>query len=822
MASESGFSFTAESSIDSVPEEKSDKATGRYSTDSCKVCAEPRHRASGYCQVHKRAYDNIYKQCKGKGKNAEASSAWDQIFGEGGDDVIRQKVLCDYIAAHPDGKEDLRKPRGKVDLTQYIHETGARQSTDDVGFLAKLDYEAFLQRTFQSRGWDKVKANAEWELLKNNPATISDQKGPSKLPLRLYVSSTYLGEDRVENRAGVYESKAVKQATKAQRNMQSEQVQQLRGETQRGFNRDLLAGESLAALGSTFAHALPTGALTAPVGQLVSAEGLVVAAAGGQREVGGSGSRVASEAGLEEPTPKKIRTVDMLSQRNTAHSDLERELNKLVGGVSGLIQDAMITHTQGDATLDEDFMETLKQRYELLLLCLGKTAKLSKEDEQQKVALESLDVVVAATKRFTEDIDDAETLAANKHLLVKQDAEEEHVHKSRVHQKMLAQEMSRLVFMPVEDPSALRSLSHLQSLLRQLRKVTTPDALETIVTEVQQAKAALEELKKSVKQSSTDLKGNLAKRARDQQREARAKEKREREGQTKRKSEADSKDKLKTGVKIFAIMQDMLDQPVPMDRYETTKQDGSAGALDKPFVVAPCEKIKGIDGVLLKTLESWSLQFRGAAQCRSADRRTQAPLSAAAGLAAANAIIQDFMPAAAASLNKSTLAQAVSQTWLFGYMPDLEAILPEPGCLGSVRLHVGGQCSVVAARPSELCKHLIAAGACFSDKAKPSILELIAWLKAATVQQLQAVKKDCSLWAAVVQEGSALVMPPGYIVVLKPENNKQVWGLRRSFFNTSASVIEDLKCLQELHKFASLSDDSNRLQELVVIAGAKA
>ena len=78
MASESGFSFTAESSIDAVPEEKSDKATGRYSTDSCKVCAEPRHRASGYCQVHKRAYDNIYKQCKGKDKNAEASSAWDQ------------------------------------------------------------------------------------------------------------------------------------------------------------------------------------------------------------------------------------------------------------------------------------------------------------------------------------------------------------------------------------------------------------------------------------------------------------------------------------------------------------------------------------------------------------------------------------------------------------------------------------------------------------------------------------------------------------------------------------------------------------------------
>ena len=103
-----------------------------------------------------------------------------------------------------------------------------------------------------------------------------------------------------------------------------------------------------------------------------------------------------------------------------------------------------------------------------------------------------------------------------------------------------------------------------------------------------------------------------------------------------------------------------------------------------------CSKLKNIDGTFNNTLDSWGLQFPGAAQCKGPDRRTQAPLSALAGLQAASALFQYFMPKDVVALKNHLLAQGLTQTWLFGYMEDMETILPEPGCLGTMRMHFGG------------------------------------------------------------------------------------------------------------------------------------
>ncbi len=102
---------------------------------ACKVCPKPRYRNAGYCEVHKRAYDVIYKQCKTK-QDSKAAAAWEQIFGENGDETLRQKVLCDYVNNFPDGKCTRGQPRGKIDLTTYTHTISAKQSVEDVELMS--------------------------------------------------------------------------------------------------------------------------------------------------------------------------------------------------------------------------------------------------------------------------------------------------------------------------------------------------------------------------------------------------------------------------------------------------------------------------------------------------------------------------------------------------------------------------------------------------------------------------------------------------------------------------------------------------------------
>jgi hypothetical protein len=96
------------------------------------------------------------------------------IFGKDGDKLLQQKLLCDYVNAHPEGKEAGAK-RGKVDLTSYMHTVGARSTVDDFESYSKLDYEAFLRNMEVARGWNMSRASEEWETLGNRPV---GQQGP--------------------------------------------------------------------------------------------------------------------------------------------------------------------------------------------------------------------------------------------------------------------------------------------------------------------------------------------------------------------------------------------------------------------------------------------------------------------------------------------------------------------------------------------------------------------------------------------------------------------------------------------------------------------
>ena len=83
-------------------------------------------------------------------------------------------------------------------------------------------------------------------------------------------------------------------------------------------------------------------------------------------EVGDGGDRA------EEPPAKKPKvTSDVVSQRNTAPSDMQRELANMSTIMHGLITNVVDALLSGDEDFDEDFMATLSRRFLLMLTFLG-------------------------------------------------------------------------------------------------------------------------------------------------------------------------------------------------------------------------------------------------------------------------------------------------------------------------------------------------------------------------------------------------------------------------------------------------------------------
>ena len=337
---------------------------------SCKVCSAPRSRNSGYCVLHKRAYDNLYKQAKvfskKLGGTSAASQAWDEIFGPSGDPAIQQKVLCDYCSLCPDNR--FGKSRGRLDLASYATRMGSHTVVDDTArptrlllpallvlpcagrhvlgsvflvawmgsavsaclrqeTLRKLDYEAFTAIMGTTRNWSKQRAHEEWEALAADETIDRDNGGPKKMPLRLFIPSWMTCEDSVTFRRGRFESKELTMASR-QKQINDDELETIRNELGKGHSKDLLQGMSLSMLRDQFHKPLPAGALTKTSGSDMTPEALLLRAAHSTSSTC-SGTVVSPTKNLQpecvegdaEPTRKKPRTAvlsDIVSQRNKA------------------------------------------------------------------------------------------------------------------------------------------------------------------------------------------------------------------------------------------------------------------------------------------------------------------------------------------------------------------------------------------------------------------------------------------------------------------------------------------------------------------------
>ena len=214
-------------------------------------------------------------------------------------------------------------------------------------FLAKLDYEAFVYKVHNARGWTKEQANKEWERAKADNAVERDQKGPNPaMPLRLYFPSSLLGEDKVEMRRGKYETRELHQSSKPGK-MSDKVQEQVQAELDQGFG-SLTRSMSMSNFAANFTAALPSTAVTSASNtesMEITQQVLEVASAlGGQvaptPQSGTSDFDGRSQASEQQVPPSAAKNKDLQSRRNTAHSDLNREYNKLKTAANTVLQEA--------------------------------------------------------------------------------------------------------------------------------------------------------------------------------------------------------------------------------------------------------------------------------------------------------------------------------------------------------------------------------------------------------------------------------------------------------------------------------------------------
>ena len=198
--------------------------SGRQDGISCALCEQPK-RNGAYCASHKRAYDTIYRaamQPDARKQPAE-DAVWDAVLLTWkktshwfvliifGDDKQRKsgkyaqpqlvaRLLCQFVIDHPEGKEKRKVRRHAVNLYSFFSVFGARQSSDEVTGLKKVDEEIFTGMMKMYRSWNDARALEVWNEHKADPDVPRDELGPRHSKLRLHLPYSLFGEDRQEDK----------------------------------------------------------------------------------------------------------------------------------------------------------------------------------------------------------------------------------------------------------------------------------------------------------------------------------------------------------------------------------------------------------------------------------------------------------------------------------------------------------------------------------------------------------------------------------------------------------------------------------------------
>lgn len=325
-----------------------------------------------------------FKDVTAQNPETPESKAYKQIFGAKktktspaypGQPDVAVKAVCDYVEMYPDGKEKAGKPRGKINLCQYVHTQGARSSNERVINERLWDLELFVVQMYNLRRWPAAKARAEFAKLDASiPPGDSERRdmgGPPESPLRLAVPSWMTGEDSNEGRKGTFEQKVMNKMSKMASALSEEMQQQMINETRLGFTQPVAPVVDLH-------RPLPMGALTserqdelksgvellmkiAKDTNLESAEALVPAAGD---EAGGNQAAGASPAGSG--------FADIGSTRNKATSAIKKDIGANVARLTVQAKLTLSTLSEGDHLENHQFYNSAKERAQASLTWLGK------------------------------------------------------------------------------------------------------------------------------------------------------------------------------------------------------------------------------------------------------------------------------------------------------------------------------------------------------------------------------------------------------------------------------------------------------------------
>eukprot|EP00959_Pyramimonas_sp_CCMP1952_P287197 6006068-Pyramimonas_sp.AAC.1 len=228
----------------------SSKKAKKVGGGTCSLDGKPLKPGKRHCDEHNQCHENVRRRAiKGldvkKGDTNPQWEAYKEIFGcrkcpaqYPGDAAAADRVISEYASKYPplEGGQKAGRARGELDLTQFVSTKGATKFRTDQSDRPKWDKEFFCCQLQSLRRWLPTRCEAKWEELAADPANFADNGGPDpKNPMRLYIPANLVGADKDSSGTTQFETKEVKESSRAAKQMADDVKEALLENTIKGF-----------------------------------------------------------------------------------------------------------------------------------------------------------------------------------------------------------------------------------------------------------------------------------------------------------------------------------------------------------------------------------------------------------------------------------------------------------------------------------------------------------------------------------------------------------------------------------------------------------
>ena len=794
---------------------KKDKGTGAQATSAGKqcsitICEEIAAGTSPYCWCHKRAFGRICKMAmKGKKNRTEVYVQYCEIFGEGrekpSDPALAEQVIIDTASSmHETQEEDGAKNSGSkistaINLGQYVHSRGTRASRDNVDSDFRLDFELFVHRLKNCRGWSEKQAEAEWLKLQAMPQVGRDNDGrhhPKYGNLRLDIPPNLIGENKVENRKGKFEERRLDTMNKSAK-MDEDTKKNWLTQTDSGF--DMIRLQE--GLDEAMNQPLSASSLASEFDFEAAGEKILASAAAlANKETGddskdGEGSAKKRQAGSEHPDsspakgPKKgdvssTRSALWAKARDTLESGKSNVVAEMVKAAAALRQVEKDQHGQV-------FVAPVRQRFEICKHFTGMTEK----------AVGSSNADKAAPPVFED--------------FLYQEAEE--AKRGNAQRKALGEAIAACDINPLES-AALWTSVEIADFMVRVSTFTTEEQCETEGKEWEKQEHLIGQLQQTMKQVVKDLAGEIKTVAQNQKKAKKLQDKAE-EDAKKAQDEAAKKTELEKAhlmsaqsfLKFTALLTPLLETVGGRLVEKPQGEGGKSGEKSKapkeaeydlsvPVVFPGCNDLKCLiaddaENAVSKMLAGWKAAYPK--EKIYAEKQTIAAL--VMPLMGSSEVSAGFLTCVPESsmctIESPGVASTLEKTKVFSEGVNYTNLDVEPSLLGTLRWQIRGATMFFLFETASLIAHFAKEedgarkGSSLSDvRGKLLALE--------TVEEVQAM-----LGAGVVGKiaqlspGGLLYTPPGWMSAQVTVNDQEVVGVKKWLIPKQRKALEQYQAI---------------------------